>query len=390
MEQRGKLHIVNESDGSHVPFLRGILTRSLQKAGLSFDRAYEVASDIRKELAGRGGFTSPVLRQEVGKYLRVHGFAEFVDSYLNQQAEQPQIRVFTSDGTGSPFSKGLMADSLEICALPREQIYEVVTAIESEFIAQDRNEVTSAEITERILFLLNTKLGPEAAEAYRRWIDFVDSGRPLILLVGGTTGSGKSSISSELAHRLDIVRTQSTDMLREVMRLMVPERLLPSLHTSSFLAYHTLPTSGLGKDSEADDMISGYLTQSSQIGVGIEGVLKRTENEQVSLILEGVHIHPQLMNQIGRDMDALVVPVILAVLKPKRLKKRLLGRGRHITSRKSERYLASFDKIWDLQSFLLSQGDLYNIPIIPNDEEEETVRLVMQTVSAYLKADTSS
>ena len=32
----------------------------------------------------------------------------------------------------------------------------------------------------------------------------------------------RSTISAEIAHRLDIVRTQSTDMLREVMRLMFP------------------------------------------------------------------------------------------------------------------------------------------------------------------------
>ena len=45
-------------------------------------------------------------------------------------------------------------------------------------------------------------------------------------------GTGKSTLATELAHRLGIVRTQSTDMLREVMRTMIPAHLMPALHVS--------------------------------------------------------------------------------------------------------------------------------------------------------------
>ena len=44
-----KLHVVDPTDNTRVPFLRGILTRSLQDAGLSFADAYEVASRIAVE-----------------------------------------------------------------------------------------------------------------------------------------------------------------------------------------------------------------------------------------------------------------------------------------------------------------------------------------------------
>ncbi|MCH8276665.1 MAG: hypothetical protein IIA50_03880, partial [Bacteroidetes bacterium] len=84
------------------------------------------------------------------------------------------------------------------------------------------------------------------------------------------------------------------------------------------------------------------------------------------------------------------VPIILAVLKKKRLRKRLIGRGQQVSSRKTERYLENFDHIWSLQSFLLSEADRFNIPIIHNESEEETVRLVMQTISEYLARDSAS
>ena len=135
---------------------------------------------------------------------------------------------------------------------------------------------------------------------------------------------------------------------------------------------------------KTEEMIAGYLTQSRQVGVGVEGVLNRTCNERVSLIIEGVHLHPQLMDRISKETDALVVPIILAVLRPKRLNKRLVGRGQVISSRRSERYLESFNKIWDLQSFLVSQADEYNIPIVANDNEDDTLREIMQTISDHL------
>ncbi|NQV72505.1 hypothetical protein HQ496_05235 [bacterium] len=387
MDKNDKLHIVDSAEGSTVPFLRGILTRSLQKAGLTFDQAYKMASSIRKELGDEHTVSNLYLRKVVVKHLEKRGFNSCIEDYLSQSIEAPQIRVLTSDGSDAPFSKGQLSDSLQICGLPKEEIYRIAAAIEGELIAAERQEVTTEEITDRVFDLLEKYAGLDISNAYRRWVAFSHTGRPLIILVGGANGSGKSSISSELAHRLDIVRTQSTDMLREVMRLLAPERLVPTLHTSSFEAYTQMPT--VSDTYKTEEMITGYLTQSRQVGVGVEGVLNRTCNERVSVIIEGVHLHPQLMERISRETDALVVPIILAVLRAKRLKKRLVGRGQVISSRRSERYLESFNKIWDLQSFLVSQADEYNIPIVANDNEDDTLREIMQTISEYLEKATT-
>ena len=79
--------------------------------------------------------------------------------------------------------------------------------------------------------------------------------------------------------------------------------------------------------------------------------------------------------------------MLLSVLKVKRLKKRLIGRGHLIQSRRSERYIKNFDRIWDLQSFLLDEADQFDIPIIPNNDEEAAVRAVLQTVSGVLRRE---
>jgi len=79
-----------------------------------------------------------------------------------------------------------------------------------------------------------------------------------------------------------------------------------------------------------------------------------------------------------------VIPFILAVLKRKQLRKQLKGRGQQIASRRSERYLGHFEEIWEMQSFLLDEADRHQIPIIPIINQEETIRLVMETIADYL------
>ena len=68
---------------------------------------------------------------------------------------------------------------------------------------------------------------------------------------------------------------------------------------------------------------------------------------------------------------------MLAVLKPKRLRRYIRGRGRQSPHRRAERYLENFDDIWRLQDHLLDQADQAGIPIIANNDREEVFRKIM-------------
>ncbi len=386
-----RLFVIDTVEDSRVPFLRGILTRSLQGAGMPFERAYQIANQVRDQLwtdaplkidGEEAEITARDLRLYVEKYLKAQAEPEVLKAYRSSGHPPRYVRVADQEGHLQPFSKALLTQTLETCALPPERSFAISTRIERSLLAKGRTALTSTELAELTYHYLLKHEGADAAHRYLVWLEYTHSGRPMILLFGGTTGCGKSTISSEIAHRLNIVRTQSTDMLREVMRLMIPPRLLPTLHESSYLAWKVMP-SRAGEDLESN-MIDGYLTQAEQVSVGIEGVLQRAEREQVSLILEGVHIYPGLQQRLVGKTGALVVPFILAVLKRKKLRKRLIGRGQQVSSRRSERYLENFDITWDLQTFLLSEADRYQVPIIPNDDQEETIRTIMENIMAVL------
>ena len=110
--------------------------------------------------------------------------------------------------------------------------------------------------------------------------------------------------------------------------------------------------------------------------------MHRAVTEQQDLIIEGVHILPTMLDLSEARSKAIVVPLMLATREKKILRKQLIRRGREKTDRKASRYLEHLDDIWELQSYLLSEADNSGIPIITNWHIEETVREILNLISA--------
>ena len=136
-------------------------------------------------------------------------------------------------------------------------------------------------------------------------------------------------------------------------------------------------------------LADGYRTQAELVSVALEAVVNRALRERVSLILEGVHVQPAFMQRIPTDTDAVVVPVMLAVLKPEKLRKRIRGRGKDVPERRAERYMGHFDSVWRLQSYLLSEADRLSVPIIANDDKEKVMREIMRIIIGTVSTEFS-
>ncbi len=377
-----KIQVVDSKEETRIPFLRGILTRSLSEAGLSFEEAYTVAAHIRQELGDTATVSTDELRQRVADHLKKNGLNNIAEAYTGKGVTEAEIRIRGAEGEVAPFSRSQHLACLESCGLTGEQANGIAEAVIQRLRELGQPEVTSARLGRMTYDLLQAHLGPAVAKRFLVWIDHTHSGRPLLLLIGGATGTGKSTIATEVAHRLGIVRTQSTDLLREVMRMLIPKRLLPVLHRSSFAAWQALRVKkSAGTKSDPDSVIpAGYLWQAELLAVPCEAVIRRALRERVSLILEGIHVHPSLVERIGNTEDAIVVPVMLSVLKQKQLRQHLSGRGLEAPGRKAQNQLANFDAIWGLQTFLLSEADRAGVPILVNEDKEKTTNQVMTTI----------
>ncbi len=382
-----KLWVTNTMDTTRVPFLRGILTSSLTDAGLSFEDAYQASSQMRQRLEDVSEVSRDALHERVAGYLEEHFGADVRTAFESRGQRGITVQVRGQDGKLTPFSRIQHLRCLESCGLSDDQATAASASIMRHLAESEIRELSSNELGRLTYEQLRECFGKTAARRYMVWVHHSRTGRPLVLLVGGTTGSGKSTVATEVAHRLGIVRTQSTDMLREVMRMMIPQRLLPVLHTSSFNAGFSLPGSAVSNDDYDSQLADGYLTQSELLSVPCEAVIQRALREQVSIILEGVHLHPSLLQRINVNGSATVVMVMLALLDPMQLRNRLAGRELEAPQREASGYLSQFDKIWRLQSFLLSEADHEGIPILENDDMENVTNAVMATLIDTLARD---
>ena len=377
-----KTVIIDVESKTRVPFLRGILARSLNESGLPFKVAYELASDIRQELDQTDAITSLYLRKLVVKKLEEQGKQEIILRYQAQDIEVPTIYVENLDGQLTPFTDENFS-RLEIIGLDQEETKLVVKKMRDHLVHTGLKKIHVNHLgylTYRCLHQ-DKCFGPKVAGRYLNWVNFARSGCPLILLIGGTAGCGKSTISTALANRLDIVRTQSTDMLREVMRMMIPQRLLPVLHESSFNAWQTLPVDqGATAEDHGKLLVNGFLTQSELLSVPCEAVMQRAVKERISVLLEGVHITPSLLQKVPGNSPVVVVHITLAVLKQKELKKRIKGRNVLVPGRSSVEHPATFFDIWRLQEYLLNEADQQDVPIVENRDKEQAMREIMKIV----------
>jgi len=379
-----KTIVINEKDQTRIPFLRGILIRSLLDAGLEFDDAYRLASNMREALADTAEISSDEIRHRVCQMLEDEGHLGALEPYRLPLAAPGRIVVTSQSRGSSAFSRGKHERYLRAAGVKAEKAEQTTFLIYEQLLAAGATSIDTCTLGYLTYLALEQEVSRKAAKRYLVWSEYQRSGRPLILMICGAVGTGKSTIATEVAHLLDVVRIQSTDMLREVMRMMLPEQLLPVLHASSFNAWKELPIQD-ARGRDRDLLIAdGYHSQVGLLSVAIEAVIHRAVEESVPIIIEGVHAHPEISMNLPEDTDAITVHTTLAVLKSKELKRRLRGRGAEVPQRRAKRYLNTFESIWSLQTFLLSESDRCEVPIITNTDKDKTIHQVVLQVNYEL------
>ncbi len=377
-----KLLVVNPTKDSKVPFLRGMLTGSLQDAGLEFADAYQLATEIRDEFDEAGQVTTDELRTRIEALLADAHPGKVLRSY---RTDEVNLQVVYRDGHRTPFSRGIHARRLESCSLPRKRCNAIARIVHGVLVRNKKTDISTAELTALTYRTVLKELGEQYADYYLLWNDFIDTHQPLLVLIGGVPGTGKSTVATELANRLGVVRTQSTDMLREVMRTLIPERLSPLLHTSSYNAGETLDAGELYGMQKGGSLLQGFHRQVELVELACCAVLQRAVDERVSVILEGVHIRPSLLHHLSTD-DAVIAPFMLGVLDKPTLVSHIKRRKTETEALRAARYLEKIDDIWQLQSALLSEADNADIQILNNLASENTVREMIKTIAQTVAA----
>jgi 2-phosphoglycerate kinase len=276
---------------------------------------------------------------------------------------------------GLSYSKGLMAQSIMATGLPPERAYHVAREVEQHLIDSGEQSITLNKLQKIAQQVLGEEEGQSFTERYRRWRMLGELEKPIIILIGGATGVGKSTLATQVAHRLGFSRLTSTDSIRQAMRAFFSPELMPTIHYSSFQAGEAVKAA-----PGSNRVITGYLDQVEKVSVGVAAIIERAIKEGTRMVIEGAHLVPGYLKQ-ELWTKAIVIQVVLAVTDAERHKGHFYVRDQETGGVRSlKKYVASLDSIRQVQDYLVRTAQQANVPVIDNHSIDDAIKIVMGIV----------
>ncbi len=275
-----------------------------------------------------------------------------------------------------PYSKGLMARALVAVGVPLGRAYELAKRIDQDLVDRCEQSTDLERVEELAVDVMGEEEGSEAVRRLRRYRELHELDLPVIVLVGGATGTGKSTVATEVAYRLGITRVTSTDFVRQTMRAFFSEEFMPSIHYSSFEA-----AAGLREPEQAEDpIIAGFLEQTRNVLVGVRASIERALEEGWSMVLEGVHLVPGMLPRIE---GALVVQCVLAIDDEEEHSTHFLVRDAGLDGvRPHAKYVDRLEDIRRIQAHIVGRANRDHVPVISNTDIRAAIDDVLQLVLA--------
>jgi 2-phosphoglycerate kinase len=188
---------------------------------------------------------------------------------------------------------------------------------------------------------------------------------------------GKSTIATEVAHRLGITRIVSTDSIREVMRGIFSRDLMPAVYESSFDAWRGLR---VPVPRGANPVIVGFREQTAVVSTAIEALIERAIRERESMVIEGIHLVPGYLDASPFE-DAWVVPIVIAVDDDEaHLSHFYIREIQTDGTRPMEKYRDNFANIRELGTYIEDLARDHGIPLIVSHQLDRTVAEVLEHI----------
>lgn len=259
-------------------------------------------------------------------------------------------------GSRLPFSRGIMATSLLATGLATAEAYRIATLLYEALRTDGTREVEADDLVVLVHALLAEQVGETIASRWLAWRHVKRIRRPIVISICGAPGVGKSTIATRLAVRLGITRIVTTDTIREVLRTVIPDAVLPELHASSYEL--------VSLDSAMP--FAGFDRQSAAVAAAANAVVARLCTEQRSTVVEGIHVSPGLLSRTAAGHPTVPVIIERLIIEPDEdvHRERLLHRSHAEPLRRGALSLAEFPTIRAIQDHLIEQAVASEVPII--------------------------
>ncbi len=292
---------------------------------------------------------------------------------MNENHSERFLRIKSQQDKYEYFSKGILAQSLFSIGMNTNQAQEIANKV-----AEKVSTLSETQTKKKLVQIITSAIEKVDKKLAERYVVFERNKeyKPIIILLAGVPGIGKSTLAANLSERLEITNIIGTDMIREILRQTISTKLIPEIHSSSYEAYKYLkPT----LNPILRQSIVGYEEQSRHIIVGVEAAIQSALYSRETTIIEGVHLAPNILNpEILNDPH--VIMILLYLENEEEHSRRIKSRGSKIEQRGSSRYIEAFSEIRKIQTYLVEEATKAKIPMVETSESSKAISQMMDTI----------
>jgi len=184
-----------------------------------------------------------------------------------------------------------------------------------------------------------------------------------IIGIYGVNAAGKSVTSKKLSNYFEVCEIQSTDSIMKIYKFTCKDNQIKKLSSRNAWS--------LFGDKNTENIIKGFKKYRSLIFDHINCLIQRVPTEKFTMILEGVHFDPAIL-ELNPGLK--IVPVLLIIQDVNSYKKRIVKKARGRISLQNE-LLTNVNTAKTIQKFLINEAKKKNILII--DTAENNLRQVI-------------
>lgn len=198
---------------------------------------------------------------------------------------------------------------------------------------------------------------------------------PVVVIIGGVPGVGKSTLAVNLAKKLGITEIIGTDVVREVLRTIKNKRDNPFIFEVTHCAWKLIgPKNGR-------NIINGYKRHCQTVLPAVIKTINNFLKQGKDIIVEGAHIPLLDISKINQPVN--IFKILLKIDNQKMFLDRLEKKHVERHQRRRKKWSEHFDEFLIIQEFnkKFCSADL----IINNNNRNKTINKIINLIKERAK-----